>query len=484
MKQTDGTFHCTNGLTGAAGSVPAGKLRPAGLALTALLGSLLVVWVSHTTWRRVESLQGEFGGLKADNFYLGVRMRGDIQRLNDTLLRYRLRGDTNDAAAFRADAQAFKQWLDQNRANTTTPAERNFFTQVTATYDDYLAESAQVLEASLGRLQSTQARDFKKSYEKVQDQSRGLLELCDSFVSHQRSSFTGFLNESNYTLTTFKQLLRLLLVLTLTLAAALVVLVYRGMIAPLRHQLAETHALVARQEKLASLGVLAAGVAHEVRNPLTAMKLRLHSLKKRLPGAGADDEDAVVIGNEMTRLERIVQDFLQFARPSEPELAAVPVQQLFDEVLGLLGAPLKKAAIELKVEPADADWVRADSQQLKQVLINLVQNSADSIGRKGVITLRVRNGSGSARKGSGEGVILEVADNGKGIPPEVRKRLFDPFFTTKQGGTGLGLAIAARIIEKHGGKLGYRTELQRGTTFSVTLPRGHEPESYDAAAQG
>jgi signal transduction histidine kinase len=484
MKQTDGTFHATRDLAGITGGVPAAKLRLAGLTLTALLGSLLVVWVSRTTWQRVEGLQRGFGGLKADNFSLGVRVRAEVQRLNDTLLRYRLRRDTNDAAAFRADAQAFKQWLDQNRANTTTPVEREFFEQVTRAYDEYLAEGAQVLEASPGWLRLTPARDFRKSYEKVQSQSRGLLNLCDAFTSNQRASFAGFLKESNATLSTFEQLLRLLLALMLTLVAALVVLVYRGMIAPLRHQLAQTQALIVRQEKLASLGALAAGVAHEIRNPLTAIRFRLHSLKKHLPGAGADDEDAGVIGDEITRLERIVRDFLQFARPSEPDLVAMPVQRLFDEVRGLLGVPLKKAAIELKAEPADGAWVRADPQQLKQVLINLVQNSADSIGRNGVITLRVRNGSGSGHKDNGQAVVLEVADNGKGIPPEVRKRLFDPFFTTKEGGTGLGLPIAARIVEKHGGELRYQTELRRGTTFSVILPRVQEHESPDSADRG
>jgi signal transduction histidine kinase len=477
MKPTDETFHSTDGLTGATGKVPAAKLRLAGLTLTALIGSLLVMWISRTTWQRVESLQREFAGLKADNFYLGVRMRSDIQRLNDTLLRYRLRGDTNDAEAFRADLQEFKQWLDQNATNTITPVEREFFKQVTTAYDDYYVESTQVLEASLGRLQSIQARDFKNSYEKVQNQSRHLLDLCDSFISNQRSSFADFLKESNHTLTTSKQLLKLSLALLLTLAAALVVLVYRGMIAPLRLQLSESHAIIARQEKLASLGVLAAGVAHEIRNPLTAIKFRLYSLKTNLPAAGTENEDAAVIGNEITRLERIVKDFLQFARPSEPELVAIPVQRILEEVHELLKMQLKKAAIELKVESSDSAWVHADKQQIKQVLINLIQNSADSIGRDGVITLRARSASGSGRRGNGETVILEVADNGKGIPPEVRKRLFDPFFTTKEGGTGLGLPIAAGIVEKHGGELRYHTEMRHGTTFSLILPRVHERET-------
>jgi signal transduction histidine kinase len=136
----------------------------------------------------------------------------------------------------------------------------------------------------------------------------------------------------------------------------------------------------------------------------------------------------------------------------------------------LLKPQLIKDAIELKLETSEPVWVRADTQQIKQVLINLIQNSADSIEHDGVITLRARNGAGDF-------AIMEVADNGKGIVPEVQERLFDPFFTTKEGGTGLGLPIAARIVEKHGGELRYQTQLNRGTTFSIVLPRVSEHET-------
>jgi hypothetical protein len=238
----DGTFNATHGLAGATGKGPAVRLRVAGLCLTALLGSILVLWASRTTWGRVESLQREFAGLKADNFYLGVRMRGDMQRLNETLLRYRLRGDTNDAEAFYSQAQDFKQWLEQNGVNAATPLEREFFHQVRLAYGDYLAESLPLLQSRLGWLKSTQARTFKSSYEKLQMQSRRLLDLCDSFVNNQRTSFGDFLQRSQGTLTQFQQMLQISLALVLVLAAALVVLVYRGMIAPLRLQLTETRA--------------------------------------------------------------------------------------------------------------------------------------------------------------------------------------------------------------------------------------------------
>ncbi len=470
MKQMDAPFQATGALPRANSGRPAVKLRLAGLVLTVLLGSILVVWVSRTTWERVARLQHEFAGLKPESFYLGVRMKSDIQRLNDTLLRYRLRGEAADYDLFLGNVRELTQWFEISRTNAVTPMERQFFEQMGGAYYDYLNMSTNLLVASNGMLQ-TKVGAFPTSYEKVQQQSQHLLDLCDAFIYGQKLAFNDFLAESNNTLTTFQWLLKLSVALLLALIAALAVLVYRGMIAPLRFKLTESQAIIARQEKLASLGVLAAGVAHEIRNPLTAIKFRLYSLRKSLPDA--DNEDAVVIANEISRLERIVKDFLQFARPSEPELVAVPPQRILQEVHDLLRPQMEKAAIELKLEPSEAAWVRADTQQIKEVLINLIQNSADSIGRKGAITLRVHDEADS--------VVLEVADTGKGIPDEVQKRLFDPFFSTKEGGTGLGLPIAARIVEKHGGELRYQTQLNRGTTFAIVLPHVDEHEPKNSA---
>lgn len=472
MNQKDETIHSTSGLLRITGSHPKAKLRLAGLGLTAALGALLIIGVSRTTWQRVDQLQHEFASLRAESFYLGVHMHNGIRRLNDTLLRYRLKGDADDYEIFRKDTGDLKQWLERNRTNAMTALERDFFAEVGTAYDDYRIESAKVLEASRTRWLSTQAQNFQDSYEKVQQQSQHLLELCNSFIDDQRSAFDDFLGESKRTLGKFEQLLRLSLALLLMLAAALVILVYRGMIAPLRHQLTESHAIIARQEKLASLGVLAAGVAHEIRNPLTAIKFRLFSLKKALPVTDAANEDAAMISNEISRLEKIVKDFLRFARPSEPELVTIPAQRVLQEVHDLLKPQLEKSAIEMKLDPGEPAWVRADTQQIKQVLINLIQNAADSIGRDGKITLRVRF-EGKRDKM----VVLDVSDNGKGIPTAVQKRLFDPFFTTKEGGTGLGLPIAARIVEKHDGELRYETDLYHGTTFSVVLPRLNEHET-------
>jgi signal transduction histidine kinase len=200
-----------------------------------------------------------------------------------------------------------------------------------------------------------------------------------------------------------------------------------------------------------------------------------------LASGAADTEDLQIIGDEINRLERIVQDFLRFARPSPPELARVSASQLLQEVQALLGAQFENQSIQLLVESAEDVWLRADKEQLKQVLINLAQNAAESMRSKGTVTLHARQGMAKLANETQPVAILEVADTGPGIPPEVEGRLFDPFFSTKQGGTGLGLPIAARIIEKHGGYIQYQTQRNRGTTFSVALPRWNDDARKDSA---
>ena len=212
-------------------------------------------------------------------------------------------------------------------------------------------------------------------------------------------------------------------------------------------------------------------MAHEIRNPLTAIKAWLFLQQKPLKRGTPEHDDAQVIANEITRLERIVREVLLFARPSEPHLAAVPADAPLHEVQTLMAPQLADAGIRLVHENSSPARVCIDSQQIKQVLINLVQNAADSIGKNGTITLRARLGSTRLAERTTETVVLEVADTGRGIAPQVEKRLFDPFFTTKDTGTGLGLSIAARIVQKHGGALQYQTHVNHGTTFGVVLPR-------------
>jgi signal transduction histidine kinase len=148
--------------------------------------------------------------------------------------------------------------------------------------------------------------------------------------------------------------------------------------------------------------------------------------------------------------------------------------ELFGQVRELLEPQLKENAIDLTVEHGAEMPIEVDSQQVRQVLINLVQNAADSIGENGHIKLRSRSQKIALSERVRQAVVLEVEDDGKGIPADVQQRLFDPFYSTKANGTGLGLSIAARIAEQHGGVLQYQTQLNRGTTFGIILPAKSE----------
>ena len=222
-----------------------------------------------------------------------------------------------------------------------------------------------------------------------------------------------------------------------------------------------------RAERLASLGTMAAGLAHEIRNPLNAAHLQLTLVQRRLSRpAGAEVksalEAAALVQSEMSRLASLVDEFLDFARPQPLRLAKIDPAQTMGEIARLMTPEAVGAGVVLKSElvGAEAARVEADDERLKQVLLNLVRNAIEATGAGGTVTLRA-----GAREG---GALLEVEDDGPGLPsPDAP--IFEPFFTTKSAGTGLGLAIVHRIVGDHGGRITVESRPGR-TVFSVVLP--------------
>jgi signal transduction histidine kinase len=462
----NGTNSSTHGFRRITRRWPRWTLRLVAFTFAVAGALLLIVRIQTNVERQMAALEHEFGTVQTEDLYIGVHTRVHLRRLNDRVLDFQLNRSPEDRTRFLKEADDLREWLKRREADLDTARERELFQKVKAAYDQYLDDTKPLLQKSTS---PGSPPPFTAIYQTVQQKSRPLLNIIEDFVTAQQGAFTAFLHTSQATLLALRRLLTLSLLLLLASTITLVVLVYRGMIAPLRRVLVQSQAVIERQEKLASLGTLAAGVAHEIRNPLTAIKFRLFSLKNSLP-ALADHEDAAVISVELNRLERIVKDFLQFARPSDPEVVRLPAQRLVQEVTDLLAPQLEKTAITLRFESSAPLWVSADPQQIKQVIINLVQNAAESIGRNGAITLRIHTGAERLNGRHRPAAILSVADTGPGIPPEVEKRLFDPFFTTKEEGTGLGLAIASRVVAKHGGLLRYHTRLNHGTTFEIVLP--------------
>ncbi len=231
---------------------------------------------------------------------------------------------------------------------------------------------------------------------------------------------------------------------------------------------------LSRSRRLAALGELAAGVAHEIRNPLSAIRgLVLYLAKKFSPGS-SEAEYAGVVVSEVDRMGRVIGGLLDFARPKAPEFAPVNLADVVRHALTLIEDEARAAGIvvERRIDP-DLPPALVDRDQVTQVLLNLLVNALEAMPDGGRLEVGLQREEDRA--------VIRVSDTGPGISPEARARLFDPFHTTKKKGSGLGLAIAQRIVENHGGIIRVDSEAGRGTSFLVSLPL-EGPES--AAGEG
>jgi signal transduction histidine kinase len=230
--------------------------------------------------------------------------------------------------------------------------------------------------------------------------------------------------------------------------------------------LKKTEAQLIRSEKLAALGQLAAGIAHEIRNPLTSINILIHSLTENLSSGNSQKEDLKVIEEEIHRINEIVDQFLRFAKPAPPLLKKADVISIFEETLQLLRPQIEKQGIVIQKEFQPLPPILMDREQMKQVVLNLLLNAVQAMPKGGHLVLK-----GHIPEGD-RWIRLSIQDSGVGISGEDINKLFDPFFSTKEGGMGLGLSIAHRIIDQHHGKIEVESTPGEGTLFTVWLPVG------------
>lgn len=225
----------------------------------------------------------------------------------------------------------------------------------------------------------------------------------------------------------------------------------------------------ASAEALNAMAPLALGLAHEIRNPLNAAVLELHLLGRAIDRLG---DTAVkepmrrrvsIVEGEIRRLERLLTEFLELARPRAPQREPLDLARVVDEVLDLEREAAARCKVTVKRSADEGAWVLGDVEKLKQVVLNLVVNALDAMSEGGELTAHVG--------GDASTVVLSLSDTGKGIDPRILAEVFDPFFTTKPAGTGLGLAIVRKIVEQLGGTVGLSTRQCEGTTVEIALPR-------------
>jgi signal transduction histidine kinase len=228
--------------------------------------------------------------------------------------------------------------------------------------------------------------------------------------------------------------------------------------------LRKTEAQLIRSDKLAALGQLAAGIAHEIRNPLTSINILIHSLTENFPSGNSSREDLKVIEEEINRINEIVDQFLRFAKPAPPLLEKAEVLSIFEETLQLLRPQIEKHRILVQKEFHPLPPILMDREQMKQAILNLLLNAVQAMPKGGHLTLK-----GHVPEDN-RWVQLSIQDSGVGIPGEDIDKLFNPFFSTKEGGIGLGLSITHRIIDQHDGKIEVESAPGKGTLFTVWLP--------------
>ena len=221
-----------------------------------------------------------------------------------------------------------------------------------------------------------------------------------------------------------------------------------------------------RLDRLANIGTLSTGLAHEIKNALVAVRTFVDLLLEQ----NSSGELTEVVGREMKRIDGLVSQMLRVANPAKPSLAPVHMHELLDHSLRLVQHQLNENLISLHRNfLAQPDVIHGDGHQLEQALMNLLLNSLEAMGANGELTVTTETlpASGNGKPGH---LRLTVQDTGIGIAPENVERVFDTFFTTKQHGTGQGLAITRRIVQEHHGEITVESKLDRGTTFRISLP--------------
>ena len=232
-----------------------------------------------------------------------------------------------------------------------------------------------------------------------------------------------------------------------------------------------------RADRLSALGELSAGLAHEIRNPLGSVEGAVEILCRPQLPTEARQEFGELARREVNRLKGLLTNFLDFARPQAPKRVSTAPLSILESVSKLAAETAKMSGTQVRIEAGDpVPAVLVDLEQMKQVLLNLVINATQAMPAGGQVILR------AVRKPNS--VVLEVEDEGIGIPPEDLERVFNPFVTTRPDGTGLGLSIAYQIVSQHGGHIAARRNPERGMTFAVTLPLGSEANTPETVLEG
>jgi signal transduction histidine kinase len=446
---------------------------------SALLALLIVsvaasVAVAFVTARNANRTLRQLANIELEAAQLAREFRGEVDDIHGALLRIGSDAAEDSTVVIRERRQKLNDWLATRLKAAHSKEEIEILRHLADEVRSYLIKLDGVA-ARPGGFTTPLDRDAVVMFD---DSANRLQSMADDFSAVHDADLRDLLETSLREVGWMRNLVFGCLALLVGAIGVVVTLLYREVVHPLRARLYESETLLAQREKLAALGTLAAGVAHEIRNPLTAVKARLYTLRRGITTPDAK-EDVQAIAQEIDRLEGIVRDVLGYARPADPKVQPVELSVWLRDLAEFIRPELEDKGATLAVEMAGAPRAVVDPDQLRQVMLNLIRNAQEAFnGQPGKIGIELRSEAGQLRGRRTEIVVLSVTDDGPGIPLAVQSRLFDPFFTTKASGTGLGLSIVARLVEQNGGEITFQSAPEAGTRFSVRLPAaGAEPKS-------
>jgi signal transduction histidine kinase len=469
------------------------------LAMVALnlAGGLATLWYANRTQELYSArINVNLAALAAAQ---GMQSTLTAQKGNVTY--YFLSNDEKWLDNLESQQRAFEKWLDQAFSLSTRMPEREI---VAAIQSEYL-RFAFTRDLVINLYRQGQREDGAKLHWDVRRMFQNILDNCSKFKALHEAGMAeaefAYRGQARWLTVMAMAAIPLIMVLALVLAWMLfgrilnpIRRLARELDAPghaedagdevedltgkvralihdvdsVRNKLDQSRERVLLSEKLALVGKLAAGVAHSIRNPLTSVKMRLFSLERTLHLDPVQKEDFEVVSEEITHIDTIVRNFLEFSRRPQLKTTLRSPSEAVDLSLQLLKHRFESHGIKVRLLRDDPlPPVHLDVEQLKEALVNILMNACDAMRNGGIITVREEHG---VMEPHGKVVIIRIGDTGPGIPKVIIDSIFEPFYSTKEEGSGLGLAIAKRIAEEHGGWLHANSEEGSGATFVIALP--------------
>lgn len=469
------------------------------MSLVTFGGGITIFWYSY----QVDNEYRDIVQNEVVLYKLACDMELALANQKGFLTYYLIDGDLKWLDSFGQYRQKFLQGIDQAAGLAHTPNQVDAINDIASRYRIYMAARNSAVE-EYRRKQTVAVGSISSLHEKQRDMFFTLLDRCQEFSRKQWQLIEGFRLDNITRSTRLRASATIALSIWGGFLLLLLYILYRNILSPIRGlalqtggsvidssrnevdslsqslkgimrvfdetsgELEKSRKHLQHAERMAMVGELAAGVAHTIRNPFTSIKMRMFSLNRSLSLNEDQQDDFRVISDEIGRIDKIVQNFLEFSRPPKLQLKKTSLSHIMSSVMVLLEFRLKSYDVELYYsEEANLPPLCVDADRMKEALVNLVTNSCEALEGGGKIEIK---GLRETDPVLGEVIAIAVRDSGPGIPEELIHKVTAPFFTTKEEGSGLGLSIVKRIVQEHGGGMRIVSAPDSATQIILILP--------------